>query len=120
MAGLDIGEQPLQGGALHRTARETTIVVALVKRAPALMLLAEDISGTGLALGVERVEVLLETLLGRLARIDRAAGGSFQPRLAHPGLPPLRRPKKAGPLRREPVISRAIAESDARVCPRQR
>ena len=37
--------------------------------------LALDVGLAGLALGVERVEVLLETVLGRDARIDRAAPG---------------------------------------------
>ena len=40
---------------------------------PAFMGLALDVSLTGLALGIERVELKLEIVVGRFAGIDRAA-----------------------------------------------
>ena len=40
---------------------------------PAEMLLAEDIGFGGLALGMERIEILIETFLGGLARVYSAA-----------------------------------------------
>ena len=70
---LDVGQQALQGGPLQRAAREAAVVVAVGHQKPALGLLAGDIGLAGLALGVERVELLLEAFLGRLAGIDRAA-----------------------------------------------
>ena len=56
------------------------------------------IGGTGLVLGIERVEVLLQSFLARLTCVDRAAN------LGHSGafLLGLRSPKKAGPNQRVP------------------
>ena len=73
LAGLDVGEQPGEGRALQRAAGIAAVIVAVRERAPALVLLAENVGGAGLALGIERVEVLLEPFLGRLARVDRTA-----------------------------------------------
>ena len=42
------------------------------------MSLAADVSRTGLALGVEGIEVLLESMVGRDARIDRASPGGWR------------------------------------------
>ena len=86
------------------------------------MLLAEDIGGAGLALRVERVERLLQPLRGALAGVDRAADRPVDrlrgSALRH-GAAPSRRPKKAGPLRRLPVISRAMTESERQSRPSQ-
>jgi hypothetical protein len=118
-AGLDIREQLPQGGPVHRPAGEAAIVIVLRQCGPALMLLAGDIGRAGLALGVERVELLLQTFFGRLAGVDRAADDHPGSGLAHDPLPLSRKPKKAGPLRRDPVMARAMAESEAWVLPRQ-
>jgi hypothetical protein len=72
--------------------------------APAFPCLAPDVGLAGLTLGIERVEILLESLVGRLAGVDRAAphatlGGR------HRGVPSVRRSE--GPDQRAPVISRA-------------
>ena len=40
---------------------------------PAFVLLADDVGLAGLALGVEGVELLLQPILGGLARVDGAA-----------------------------------------------
>jgi hypothetical protein len=74
----DIVEELLQGRPLHRAAGEAAVIVGGVHQTPALALLAPDERLARLALGVERVEVLLETLLGGFARVDGAsADGRF-------------------------------------------
>ena len=73
LAGPDIGQELLQGRAVERGAREAAIVVVVGNEPPALMRLALDIGLAGLALGVERVELEVEVMLGRLAGVDGAA-----------------------------------------------
>ena len=72
-AALDLGQQALQRRSRHGAAGETTIVVGSLDELPTLVALAGDVGGTGLALGVQRVEGLVQALLGRLAGVDRAA-----------------------------------------------
>ena len=66
-------EQPLQGRALHGAARDAAIIIVVGDQLPAQADLRGDEGGTGLALGIERVELLVEPFLGRLAGVDRAA-----------------------------------------------
>ena len=73
LAGPDIGQQALQGRAVEGGTREAAIVVVVGDQAPALMRLALDIGLAGLALGIERVELEIEIMLGRFAGVDRAA-----------------------------------------------
>jgi hypothetical protein len=63
-AGADIGEKALQGRALHRAAREPAIIVGGRDQDPAFVALAADIGFARLALGVQRIELLLQPLLG--------------------------------------------------------
>ena len=56
----NIAQEPLQGRALHRPARKTAVVVQSRQDHPAFMLLGEDKGCTGFALGIERVEGLLQ------------------------------------------------------------
>jgi len=63
LAGLDIREELFEGGPLHRAAGNPAVVVAGFDQPPALAGLTLDIGLTGLALGIERVEVLLQALL---------------------------------------------------------
>jgi hypothetical protein len=65
------------------------------------MTLAEDVRFTRLSLGIQRIEGLLEPLLGRFAGIDGAANSSGHGFLT---------PKNNGPDHRVPVISRAILD----------
>ena len=109
-AGLDILDQPLQCRALQGAAAVPAIVVAVVERDPALVALAVDVSRAGLALGVEAVEALLQTLLGAFPAIDRAADLALYLGPAHAALPVLRRPKNSGPDHWVPVIARATAD----------
>ena len=73
LAGLEVAHKPLQRRPLQRAAGEAAVVVAIRQQHPALGLLAGDEGGAGLALGIERVEVLLEPVLGRFAGVDAAA-----------------------------------------------
>src|SRR5262249_61837289 len=67
------GDQLLQGRSLHGGAGDATVIIHCRQARPTLVLLAADEGFASLALGIQGVEVLLETLLGGLARIDRAA-----------------------------------------------
>ena len=67
---------------------------------------ADQSPGTGLRIGVERVECLLEPILGTLAGVDGAGDMGHQPI-----------PKKRGPNQRALVICCVIAESERRVRP---
>jgi len=49
----DISEQPLQGGALERAARDAAIIVVLGRQLPAFAGLAQHIGSAGLALGIQ-------------------------------------------------------------------
>ena len=71
----------LQRRALHRAAGEAAVVVEVAHRDPALVLLAGDVGLAGLALGIERVELLLEPLLGGLAGVDGAGDAGHPSRL---------------------------------------
>ncbi len=73
LARFDIGQQALEGRALQRSAREATVIVLAGQQRPAFRCLAQYIGGAGLALGIERVEVLLKTFLARLPGVDGAA-----------------------------------------------
>jgi hypothetical protein len=65
------------------------------------MALAEDVGFTGLSLGIQGIEGLLQPLFGRFAGINGAA---------NPSSHGFRTPKNRGPDHRVPVISRAILD----------
>src|SRR3984893_7436865 len=71
---LLIGER-----ANTRAAREASVVIHFGERGPSGVTLAGDVGLTCFALSVERVELLLEPIVGRLAGVDPAAEN-------HPGL----------------------------------
>ena len=70
---LDIRQQPLQAGALQRAAGDAAVVILVADQHPALGPLAGDVGLAGLALGVERVELLLQPFLGGFPGVDGAA-----------------------------------------------
>jgi hypothetical protein len=72
-ASLDVRHQSPQGGAVHIATRKPTIVVAIRKALPALVTLADDVSLARFTLGVERVELLVESFFRGLPGVDRAA-----------------------------------------------
>ena len=90
---LDVGQQPLQRRPLQGRARDAAIVVAVGHQHPAFGLLAGDIGLAGLALGVERVELLLQALFGGLAGVDRAAELADDG-LLHDSAPPVLKAEK--------------------------
>ena len=135
MPALDVGQQPLERRPLQGAAGVAAVVVQLGQQDPAFALLADDEGLACLALGVERVEVLLQPLLAALAGVDRAAEFGLaaviidRASLSH-GTPPTRpdvrpsfetyrcpasdvRPKNRGPDQCALVISWAILVSDA-------
>src|SRR5690606_37866443 len=105
---------------LHVPARVSAVVVPLREADPALALLAGDVRLGAQALGVERVEVLLEPFLAALARVDRAAdrrlggagGGALGHATASSAFLPPPMPKKRCPFQCPPVTSLAMAVSD--------
>ena len=99
----NICQQLLERWTFQRSARDAAIIVDLGKLGPALRGLAQDIGSTCLALGIKRVEVLLQAFLARFASIDRTAD------LVHAALAFVFKPKKAGPDQRVPVIARATS-----------
>src|SRR5215216_5923978 len=73
LLGPHIFQQSLQGRAVGIAAREAAVVVFGSYQRPAGMGLAADIGLRRIILSIERVEVLLQSLVGRNAGIDRAA-----------------------------------------------
>ena len=73
------------------------------------MRLASDIGLRGIILGVERVEVLLQSLVGRNAGINRTANEFCWsgPNTVDPFDGLSRRPKNFGPFQRVPVMAKA-------------
>jgi hypothetical protein len=72
LAGLNVREQLLQGRSFQRPPGETAVVIVRPDELPALMGLALDVSLCRLALGMKRVEVLFQPVLGRFPGIDGA------------------------------------------------
>ena len=73
LPGADIVQQLLKVGAVGGPAGVSPIVIAGTDQGPAGMGLAFDIGGGGVVLRVQRVELLVEPMIGRNPRIDRAA-----------------------------------------------
>lgn len=73
ITGLDLLQKVLESGTVGVGAGEARIIVALWQRNPAFLFLAGDVALGGLALDVERGEVLLKIIGCRDTRIDRAA-----------------------------------------------
>ena len=64
LARFDVGEQPLKSWPLHRAARKASVVVHVGNGDPSGVPLARDVGLASLPLRVERVELLLEALIG--------------------------------------------------------
>src|SRR5215475_11329197 len=118
----DVGEQMLQCRPLHRGAGEPAVIITRGQAHPAFVPLAVDEGLAGLALRLQRIELLLKPLLGRFAGVDRASTGSAPPRAV--GRRPRHRPasateararwvspKKRGPDQWTPVMRSAITVS---------
>src|SRR5271170_2522162 len=119
----EIGEQLLQSGPIDRGAGEPAVVISLGQAYPTLVPLAVYEGLAGLTLRLQRIELLLEPLLGRFASIDRASDGSVPPRAVgcwprhrlasgKEARPRLLTPKNRGPDQCVPVIRWAITVSE--------
>ena len=64
LAGPHVCQEPLQGRPVGIAAGEATIVVFRADQRPAGMDLTADIGLRGIVLGIERIEVLLQPLVG--------------------------------------------------------
>jgi hypothetical protein len=108
--GPDIGQQLLERRAVGRAAGIAAVLIAGPDQGPAFRRLAAHIGFGGVMLGIERVEILLQPMLGGDPGIDGAANPLGGP-MAHdcPSVGP-RRPKKRGPDHRVPVMAKATAE----------
>src|SRR5205823_138117 len=106
-AGCHFRQQPLQRGTLHATARKSAIIVGGLHKPPAFVCLALYIRLARLALSMQGVERLFQTLLARLPRIDGATA-----KRGH-DLRFCRRPKKRGPDQRVPVMRWAMADNES-------
>src|SRR3984893_1193121 len=71
--GLNIGQQPLESRPFRRSAGITAIVIKGGKRGPALVPLTLYICVAGLALRMQGIEILLQSILGRFPGVDGAA-----------------------------------------------
>ena len=69
----NVVEQPLERRPLHRAAGIAAVVVKSPDQLPAFMGLALDVGLRRFSLIVERVELLLQAMLGRNAGVDGAA-----------------------------------------------
>src|SRR5882762_6207496 len=107
---LDVGQKLLKGRAVDRRARQPAIVVSLWEAGPAFVALALDIGFASLALGMQRIELLFQSLLGGFSGVDGTAPSppAARSRLAHVCTAALPRPKKRGPDQCAPVILCAI------------
>src|SRR5712672_3374930 len=115
LAGANVVQQPLQIGSVGGPARVPAIVIAGSNQCPAGMSLTLDIGGGSIVLRVQRVELLVEPMLGRDPRIDRTAdrsdGWSLHGRASVVDRSSLsRRPKKRGPFHLVPVMAKATLE----------
>jgi hypothetical protein len=120
--GLDVRQEPSESGPINRAAGEPAVVVAVGQAGPALLLLAGDVGLGRLTLGVEAVELLVQTLVRGLAGVDGAADKFRRLRSRLRALacllglhraPPLPvNPKNSSPFQCDPVIAFATVVSD--------
>src|SRR5436190_786043 len=68
---------PLKRWSIHIAAGKAPIVVSIGQTFPSFMLEARDVRFRTFALGIQGIEFLLKALLGRFARVDRAANAFF-------------------------------------------
>ena len=107
--------RPFRGGIaqpLNVDAALAAVIIAGLDQGPAGMGLAFDIGRRGIILRIQRIELLIETLVGGDAGINSAANWFNRSRLhlpvSHVGGACLSlRPKKRGPFHRVPVIAKA-------------
>src|SRR4051812_28678189 len=114
LAGLYAREKLLQCGTIDGCAAEPAIVVAFADCRPALLAVAHNAGFGRLALGLQCIELLLQSFLGGFARVDRAP----HPRrlFSHASGSLLSR-KKSNPFRRVSVTWQATALRESNFLP---
>src|SRR5262245_55484542 len=122
LPGPDVGYEALQRRAVQIAAAVAAVVIARGQRRPAGMGLAVDVRFGRLALGIQRVEVLVESFFGAFAGVDGAADRSSRRRLGFTGLghdfcPFSVSPKKKCPEQCAPVTALATALRERYVRP---
>ena len=80
LTGIDVVQEPGEGGALHGAAGIPPIIVVGRDELPAFVLLTLYEGFAGLALRIEGIEALVEALVGGLAGVDGAAQSRFHRR----------------------------------------
>jgi hypothetical protein len=70
---LDVGQQPLKRWPFRRSSGKAAVIIEGGKGNPALVPLTLYICVTGLALGMQGVEILFQSLLGGFPGVNRAA-----------------------------------------------
>ena len=114
----DVGHEAFQRRAVHVAAGEPAIVVVLGDALPAFVTLGGDVRFSRFSLGIEGVELLLQSFFGTLPRVDgtphdRVLGGDRNIHARHQWTPVEEVSwKNRFPLQWEPVICLAIALSD--------
>src|ERR1700693_5471158 len=73
LAATDMVQQLLEGWAVQGGAEQPAIIIPRPDQPPALVGLALDVGLAGLALGIQRVELEVEIMLGGFAGVDRTA-----------------------------------------------
>src|SRR5947208_12573734 len=71
--GLNIGQQPLESRPFRRSAGISAVVIKAGKGGPALVPLTLYIGVTGLALRMQGIEILFQSLFGGFPGVDGAA-----------------------------------------------
>ncbi len=75
LASLDVFHQSLERWPFDIATGEASVVVTIVNDLPTFALLASNVRFGCFALGVERVELLIESFFRGLASVDRATNG---------------------------------------------
>src|SRR5258706_16174622 len=115
LPGADIVQQSLQVGAIGGPTGIAAVVIARPDQNPAGMGLTLYISLRGIVLGIQRIELLVESMFGGDAGVDGTADG-LDRRSLHDRAPASKRsslslrPKKRGPFHLVPVIAKATLE----------
>src|ERR1700694_4763985 len=115
LPGADSVQKLLKIGTVGGPAGVPSIVISGADQGPTSMGLAFDIGRGGVVLRVQRVELLVEAMLGGDTGIDRTAD-SFDRRSFHGRASAVdrsslrRRPKKRGPFHLVPVMAKATLE----------
>src|SRR5580692_6421173 len=111
----DIVQQSLQVGTIGGSTRISAVIISRPDQGPAGMGLTFDISRGSFVLGVQRIELLVESVFRGDAGVDRTADGPDRRSLHDRAFVSNRsslslRPKKRGPFHLVPVIAKATLE----------